>query len=113
MQVGPRPPRCLNVGSGLDGDIIFDGDQIERPGKLAILRALKVLADATAELPQNECHERRAAIHETQREKHHVLQPSDTPDSQMHSAPLGVQTRHHIVLVDVTAHEQFYDHDPE
>jgi hypothetical protein len=31
----------------------------------------------------------------------------------MHSAPLGVHTRSHIVLVDVTTHEELYDHDPE
>src|SRR6185436_7250340 len=31
----------------------------------------------------------------------------------MHSAPLGIHARGHIVLVDVTAHEEFYRHDPE
>src|SRR5262245_1264863 len=30
VQMLPRPPRRLNVGSSLDGDIIIDGDQIQR-----------------------------------------------------------------------------------
>ena len=93
MQGLSRPTRRLNVRSGLDGDIVVDGDQIQRPGQVSIVRALKVVAHAGAELPQHECHERRAAVQRTQREKHHVLQPSDTPDPQMHSAPLGVHAR--------------------
>ena len=47
VQVLPRPPRRLNVGSGLDGDIVLDGDQVQRPGKLSIVRALKVAAHAS------------------------------------------------------------------
>ena len=113
LQVLPRPPRRVNVGSGLDGDIIVDGDQIQRPGQVCVIRALKIVAHAGAELPQHECHHRRAAIHQTQREQHHVLQSADTPDSQMHLAPLGVYTGTHIVLVDVASHEELDDHDPE
>ena len=112
MQGLSRPTRGLNVRSGLDGDIVVDGDQIQRPGQVSIVRALKVVAHAGAKLPQHECHERSAAVQRTQREKHHVLQPSDTPDPQMHSAPLGIHARAHIVL-DVTAHEELYRHDPE
>ena len=109
----PRPPRRLDVGPGLDGDIVLDGDQVERPGQGSIVCALKVGANVRAELPQHEGHQRRAAIHRTQRQEHHVLQPSDAPDSKMHPAPLGVHARGHIVLVDVATHEELDQHDPE
>jgi hypothetical protein len=78
-----------------------------------IVCALKVVAHGRAELPQHECHKWSAAIHRTQREEHHGLQPSDAPESQMHLAPLRVHTRGHIVLADVTSHEELDRHDPE
>ena len=55
MQGLSRPTRGLNVRSGLDGDIVVDGDQIQRPGQVSIVRALKVVAHAGAKLPQHEC----------------------------------------------------------
>ena len=80
VQVLPRPSRCLNVGSSLDGDIIVDADQIQRTGQESIMRALKVIAHSGTELSQHECHKRRAAIHQTQSEQHSVLQPANAPD---------------------------------
>ena len=77
------------------------------------MRALKVVTHGRPEPPQNVCHKRRAAKHRTQGEKHRIFQPPDTPGSQMHSAPLGVYTRRHIVLVNVTAHEELDHHHPE
>src|SRR6516165_12290404 len=41
MQILSRPPRRVNVGSGLDGDVILDGHQIQRPGEISVVRALK------------------------------------------------------------------------
>ena len=113
VQVLPRPPRRLDVGPARDGDIVLDEEQVQGPGQGSIVCALKVAAHGRAELPQHECHERRAAIQHTQREEHHALQPSDAPDSQMHPAPLGVHARDHIVLVDVATQEELYHHDPE
>src|SRR5215510_545655 len=108
MQVLPHPPRCLDIGSSLDGDIIIDAKQIQRSGQESIVRALKVFAYFRAELPQNEGHQRRAPIHHSQGEERNVFQPSNAPDSQMHFAPLWVNARAHVVRVDVTPHEKLY-----
>src|SRR5271169_6004562 len=80
-QVLTRPTRRLDVGPGLDGDIVLDGDQVQGSRYDSIVRALKVVTHRRAELPQHECHKRRAAIHRTQQEQHYVLQPPDAPYS--------------------------------
>ena len=79
---------------------------------MRILRTLQIGAHAAPELTQHEGHERRAAIHQPQHEEHSVLHPANAPDAQMHFAPLAVQTRVHIVFVEVTAHAELYHHDP-
>src|SRR2546430_15433125 len=42
MQVLPRPARRVNVGSGLDGDIIVNRDQIQRARQIRLLRAVTI-----------------------------------------------------------------------
>jgi hypothetical protein len=62
MQGLSRPTGGLNVRSGLDGDIVVDRDQIQRPGQVSIVCALKVVAHAGTKLPHHKCHERSAAV---------------------------------------------------
>ena len=75
--------------------------------------ALKVAPHGRTQPPQNVSHEGCAAKHCAQGEKYELFQPSDTPHPQMHPAPLGVDTRRHIVLVNVTTHEELDHQDPE
>jgi hypothetical protein len=72
-QMLARPANCLNVGAGLDRDVVLDSDQIKRPGKVSIMSALKVLSHACAELLQRESSKRRAAIHGIQRHEAELL----------------------------------------
>ena len=67
MQLLPYPPRHVYVGSALDGDIVLDGEQVERSGERCVVRALKVVTHGRSEPPQHERHKRRAAKQHTQR----------------------------------------------
>ena len=51
MQVLPRPPHRSDVGPGLDGDIILDGEQVQGTGQVGVVGALKVVAHGRSELP--------------------------------------------------------------
>ena len=113
VQVLADPSRRMHVGAGLDGDVIPDRDQVERPGQVGVVGTLQVPADGRAELPQRERQQRRAAIHRPQRGEHHGLHPADAPEAQMHPAPLRVHAGCHIVPVGVTAHEALDQHHPE
>ena len=49
VQLLPHPPRHGQVGSGLDGDIVLDGEEVQRPGELHGVRAVNVLAHGRSE----------------------------------------------------------------
>ena len=70
MQLRPHPPRHVYVGAGLDGDIVLDGEQVQRSGELHVVRALKVVTHGRPEPPQHVGHERRAAKHRAQGTEH-------------------------------------------
>ena len=107
------PSRRLDVGAGLDSDIVLDDNQVQWPRQIRVRRALKISAYLGAELPQRECQERRAAVDGAHWQEHEVLHSSDAPDPQVHLAPLGVGSRCQIVAIDITAKEKLDAHDPE
>ncbi len=63
MQLRPHPSRQVDIGSGLDGDIVLDGEQVQRSGELRVVRAVEVVTHRRPEPPQHVCHERCAAEH--------------------------------------------------
>ena len=52
MQLLPHPPRHGQVGSGLDGDIVLDGEQVQRSGELHGVRAVNVCTHGRSEPAQ-------------------------------------------------------------
>src|SRR5690242_13064102 len=65
----PGPTRCLNVGSALDRNVVADCDEIKRPRKICIPRALEVLADPRSELLEHKGAQRRAAVQSIEGQK--------------------------------------------
>ena len=66
MQLLPQPSGHGNVGAGLNGDVVSDREQFQRPSEFRIVGAVYVLTHGCTELPQCEGHEWCAAKHGAQ-----------------------------------------------